>query len=184
MSSVAPALVAVETAAHRATAEELDAEYLNWVGDIAKAEYGLTFDIRAMVRSDIDDPDKFYPPTGRFYLVQVAGSYVGIGCLKRLESHVGEVQRMYVRPHVRGIGAGRVLVQRLLADARSLGYTTVRLESLRALKPAHELYRSVGFVEIEPYAANSMEAYQDRADLAGYRRSAVFMEIKLDGEMR
>ena len=184
MPSVAPTLVAVETTAHRAAAEELDAEYLNWVGNMAKAEYGLTFDIQAMVRSDIDDPTKFYPPTGRFYLVQVAELYVGIGCLKRLASHIGEVQRMYVRPHIRGAGAGRLLVQRLLADAKALGYTTVRLESLRALTPAHELYRSVGFIEIEPYAANSMEAYQERAALTAYRESAVFMEIKLDGELR
>lgn len=174
----------METTAHRAAAEELDAEYLNWVGNIAKSEYDLTFDIQAMVRSDVDDSTKFYPPTGRFYLVQVAQAYVGIGCLKRLASHIGEVQRMYIRPHVRGVGAGRLLVQRLLADARALGYTTVRLESLRALTPAHELYRSVGFVEIEPYAANSMRAYQDTAALATYRKSAVFMEIKLEGETR
>ena len=184
MLSAAPTLVAVETAAQRAAAEELDAEYLSWVGDIAKAEYELTFDLQAMVRSDIDDPAKFYPPTGRFYLVRVAGSFVGIGCLKQLASHIGEVQRMYVRPHIRGVGAGRLLVQRLLADAKVLGYTTVRLESLRALTTAHELYRSVGFIEIEPYAANSMEAYQDSSALATYRKSAVFMEIKLEGEMR
>ena len=65
---------------------------------------------------------------------------------------------MYIQPHVRGIGAGRALVERLLRDATELGYTKVRLESLRALAPAHTLYRSVGFMEVEPYTDNSMKA--------------------------
>jgi len=86
---------------------------------------------------------------------------------------------MYIQPHVRGIGAGRALVERLLRDARGLGYTRVRLESLRALAPAHTLYRSVGFVEVEPYVDNSMDAYQDPAMLEAYRKSALFMERSL-----
>ncbi|MEZ5653121.1 MAG: GNAT family N-acetyltransferase [Burkholderiaceae bacterium] len=176
-----PVLVAVQTASHRSAAEELIAEYLHWVGAVAKSEYGLTFDLEAMVRSDIDDTAKFYPPTGRFYLVEHAGDFVGVGCLKRLEASVGELQRMYVRPHGRGIGAGRLLLQQLLADARALGYVTVRLESLRALTTAHELYRSAGFTETGPYAANSMDAFQSASTLQKYRDSALFMEMRLDG---
>ncbi|HVZ44065.1 MAG TPA: GNAT family N-acetyltransferase [Ramlibacter sp.] len=171
-------LLAVETAEHRAAAEALVAEYLRWVGHLAKSEYGLEFDIDAMVRSDIDDPAKFYPPTGRFYLVRSDGQFVGIGCLKQLSPGVGEVQRMYVRPQARGAGAGRLVVNRLLEDARALGYRTVRLESLRALQAAHRLYRSVGFVEIDPYAGNSMSGYQDTSAHAAYRASAVFMELR------
>jgi len=174
-----PTLVAVETAEHRAAAEELIGEYLRWVADIAQSEYGLSFDIEAMIRSDIDDPGKFYPPTGRFYLVRHGDAFVGVGCLKQLAPGVGEVQRMYVRQHVRGVGAGRRLVEALVADARALGLHTLRLESLRALTAAHQLYRSVGFVEIDPYAANSMDAYQDTSTRDAYRRSAVFMEAKL-----
>jgi GNAT superfamily N-acetyltransferase len=172
-------LVTVETAQQREAARVLLVEYLRWVGDIARSSYGLSFDIEAMARSDIEDRSKFYPPTGRFYLVRHDGRDVGVGCLKRLAQGVGEIQRMYIQPHVRGIGAGRALVQRLLRDARELGYTRVRLESLRALAPAHTLYRSVGFVEVEPYVDNSMDAYQDPAMLEAYRKSAIFMELSL-----
>lgn len=179
MPSPTPTLVAVETAGQRAAAEELVTEYLQWVASVAKAEYGLDFAIGAMVRSDIDDRAKFYPPTGRFYLVRMGDGFVGVGCLKRLAHEVGEIQRMYVRAEARGAGVGRLLVDRLLADAKALGYRTLRLESLRALDAAHALYRSVGFVEIEPYAANSMDAYQDASTLAKYRSSAVFMEARL-----
>jgi N-acetylglutamate synthase-like GNAT family acetyltransferase len=132
-----------------------------------------------MVASDLDDRSKFYPPGGRFYVVRHSGAYVGVGCLKRLTASVGEIQRMYVQPQVRGIGAGRRLVERLLADARAIGYETVRLESLKFLSAAHALYRSVGFVEITPYAENSMKDYQPAETMETYRSSAVFMELRL-----
>ena len=169
----------VETAEQREAARVLLVEYLRWVGDIARSSYGLSFDVEAMARSDIEDRSKFYPPTGRFYLVRHDEHDIGIGCLKRLAQGVGEIQRMYIQPHVRGIGAGRALVEQLLSDARQLGYTKLRLESLRALAPAHTLYRSVGFVEVEAYADNSMDAYQDPATLDAYRKSAIFMELSL-----
>ena len=89
-----------------------------------------------MVKSDLDDRTKFYPPDGRFYLVQHTGVCVGVGCLKRLTPTIAEVQRMYVQPHVHGIGAGRLLVEQLLADARAIGYEVVRLESLKILSAA------------------------------------------------
>jgi GNAT superfamily N-acetyltransferase len=172
-------LVPVETYEQRESARALLVEYLRWVGDIARSSYGLSFDVEAMARSDIEDRSKFYPPSGRFYLVRHDGRDVGIGCLKRLAQGVGEIQRMYIQPHVRRIGAGRALVERLLSDAKELGYTKLRLESLRALAPAHTLYRSVGFAEVEPYADNSMDAYQDPATLDAYRKSAIFMELAL-----
>src|ERR1700752_4366819 len=102
-------LVPVETAEQRQNARVLVLEYLRWVGDIARSSYGLSFDIEAMARSDIEDRSKFYPPTGRFYLVRHDGREIGVGCLKGLEPGVGEIQRMYIQPHVRGIGAGRAL---------------------------------------------------------------------------
>ena len=176
MISETVTLEPVESARQRDSARELIAEYLRWVGEIARSQYGLSFDLDAMVESDIQDHSKFYPPSGRFYLVMSDGAYVGVGCLKRLAPGVGEIQRMYVQPHVRGKGAGRLLVERLLADARELGYTRVRLESLKALTAAHTLYRSVGFVDIAPYDDDSMRDYQDPATHGRFLDSVVFME--------
>src|SRR5262249_8469550 len=121
---------------------------------------------------------KFYSPTGRFYLVLCEGAYVGVGCLKQLSPGVAEIQRMYIQPSMRGMGAGRRLVQRLLDEARSMGYQAVRLESLKALSPADALYRSVGFAEIPPYAENSMEEYQPAGAMDRYRTSTLFMELR------
>src|SRR5205085_3654076 len=118
--------------------------------------YGLSFDVDAMVTSDIEDRAKFHPTSGRLYVVRLEDANVGVGCLKRLTPAVAEIQRMYVQPHVRGVGAGRLLLQQLLSDARAIGYEAVRLESLKFLSAAHALYKSVGFAEIAPYTENSM----------------------------
>ena len=174
-------LAAVDDAATREAARCLIDEYLRWIASAATERYGLTFDVDAMVTSDIEDRTKFYPPSGRCYVIRRGDSNVGVGCLKRLTPSVAEIQRMYVQPHVRGVGAGRLLLQQLLADARGIGYDTVRLESLKFLSAAHTLYKSVGFAEITPYAENSMTKYQPRDTLDRYRSSAVFMELQLRG---
>ena len=172
-------LVAVDDAGTRGAARDLITEYLRSITSVAAASYGLSFDIDAMVTSDIEDRAKFYPPNGRFYVIRRQDANVGVGCLKRITPSVAEIQRMYVQPHVRGLGAGRLLLQQLLSDARAIGYEAVRLESLKFLSAAHALYKSVGFAEIAPYAENSMTKYQPRETMDTYRTSAVFMELRL-----
>jgi len=172
-------LVAVDDAATRQAARDLIAEYLRWIASVAAASYGLSFDVDAMVASDIEDRAKFYPPSGRFYVIRREDANVGVGCLERITPSVAEIQRMYVQPHVRGVGAGRLLLQQLLSDARAIGYEAVRLESLKFLSAAHALYKSVGFTEIAPYAENSMTKYQPLDTIDRYRSSAVFMELRL-----
>jgi GNAT superfamily N-acetyltransferase len=182
MTVAAIELVAVNDSATQEAARHLITEYLRWIASAAAASYGLSFDIDAMVASDIEDRAKFYPPSGRFYVIRREGSNVGVGCLKRLTPAVAEIQRMYVQPHVRGVGAGRLLLEQLLSDARAIGYEAVRLERLKLLSAAHALYKSVGFAEIIPYAENSMTKYQPRDTMDRYRSSAVFMELHLRPE--
>ena len=176
-------LIAVGDPKTRASARSLIGEYLRWIAAEASQRYGLAFDIDAMIDSDLEDRSKFYPPAGRFYLIRHDGNDVGVGCLKAITPAIAEVQRMYIQPHVRGVGAGRRLIEQLLADARAIGYRVVRLESLRFLAAAHSLYRSVGFVEIAPYAENSMKAYQAPSAEDAYRKSVVFMEAHLEPEL-
>jgi GNAT superfamily N-acetyltransferase len=173
-------LMGVDSVELREAARSLITEYLEWIGEGARERYGLSFDLGAMVASDLAESSGFWPPSGRFYLVRHAGSFVGVGCLKSLSATAAEIQRMYIKPHVRGIGAGRRLLERLLADARAIGYRVIRLESLKFLTAAHSLYKSAGFVEIAPYADNSMRHYQPGEALEDYRASAVFLELRFD----
>ena len=103
-----------------------------------------------------------------------------MGCLKMLEPGVGEVQRMYVAPAFRGKGLGRAMVERLIQEARTAGYKTLRLESMDFLHEAHSLYESMGFRRIQPYADNSMSHYQSAESLEQYYKVSVYMEMDLN----
>lgn len=50
------------------------------------------------MESDLSDEIKFHPPDGRFYLVKFNGQPAGVGCLKKLQDGIGEVQRMFFHP--------------------------------------------------------------------------------------
>jgi GNAT superfamily N-acetyltransferase len=169
----------VESDEGRQQAAVLIREYLEWLNERVQRDYGLEFDVEAMLASDLASPDKFYPPAGRFYLAQYGGDIAGVGCLKKLEEGVGELQRMYVPPRFRGKGIGRAILNRLIDAARSSGYRRLKLESLEFLEAAHALYRSAGFHAIDPYADNSMKSYQAAKNLDKYYTIAVFMEMDL-----
>jgi GNAT superfamily N-acetyltransferase len=169
----------VENEQQKKEAGSLIREYLEWLNDRLRREYGMEFDVEAMVKSDVSDTRKFHPPHGRFYIVRYKGQIAGVGCLKRLEEGMAEVQRMYVPPAYRGTGIGRAIINQLIDDARSIGYRRLRLESLEFLDAAHTLYRSVGFRNIDPYADNSMKPYQPTEQLDRYYSITVFMEMDL-----
>jgi GNAT superfamily N-acetyltransferase len=172
-------LMAVGDDATTAAARRLVGEYLSWVGGVAAEQHGLVFDIEAMLASDISDRSKFYVPNGRFYLLRHEQAFVGVGALQRIDATTAEIQRMYVQPSWRGRGAARLMLGRLLDDARAMDCNVVRLESLKSLASAHALYRSVGFVDVPPHDENRMRHYQDEAVLDAYRDSAVFMVLHL-----
>ena len=164
----------------REAARRLITEYLQWLAVEAADRYGLSLDVEAMMSSDLGESSRFWPPHGRFYVLRSGGSFVGVGGLKQLSTEVGEIERMYVQPHVRGFGVGRRLLERLINDGREIGYRVLKLESLKFLTAAHTLYRSVGFVEIPPYADNSMQEFQAAEVRGTYRSSAIFMQLVLD----
>ncbi len=169
----------VETETQKKEAGSLIREYLDSLNDRLLRDYGMHFDVDTMVQSDLSDPHKFHPPFGRFYLARYMHKTAGVGCLKRLDNTVAELQRMYVLPAYRGKGIGRAIANRLIADARSIGYRQLRLESLEFLDAAQSLYRSLGFRQVDPYAHNSMGAYQPPEQLDQYYSITVFMEMDL-----
>ena len=169
----------VKSQQHKTKASALIREYLDYLNLKVQHNYGLEFDVDAMVDSDLTDDDKFSPPNGRFYLVKFNNQTAGVGCLKKLQNRVGEIQRMYVLPEFRGHGIGRAIVNRLVDDARLIGYSKLKLESLEFLNSAHALYRSIGFKEINPYAKNSMASFQAQEQLDKYYAITVFMEMDI-----
>jgi GNAT superfamily N-acetyltransferase len=132
-------------------------EYLTWGNDEMQARHGVhPHSPREAVAQDLAAIAKFLPPDGRLLLACVGGRPCGIGCLRRIGPGLGEIKRMYVEPAFRRVGAGRALLQQLIRAADEAGYQRVRLDSPDFMTAAHALYRSCGFVDIEPYAESEI----------------------------
>ena len=97
---------------------------------------------------------KYSPPAGGLWLPISDGAVVGCVALRQHTEFECEMKRLYVRPTFRGTGLGRVLVERVLAEAARTGYRRILLDTLPTIAWAIQLYRSLGFVEVPPYCHN------------------------------
>ena len=103
-------------------------------------------------------PGDYAPPEGRLLLAEYDGQVAGCGALHKAVDGIGEMKRLYLRPVFRGKGLGRVLAERILQEARSIGYAKLRLDTVEpVMKDAVAMYRRMGFREIEAYRVNPME---------------------------
>ena len=113
---------------------ELFREYAEWVGDPNLAELvGRNAQVFIAFQAD-----------------QMAGCVV----LRKFGDGIGEMKRLYVRPAFQGLGLGRSLSERVIAEAKSAGYRVLRLDTLPMMEHAIALYRALGFREIPPYGDN------------------------------
>jgi putative acetyltransferase len=101
-------------------------------------------------------PGPYIPPRGALLLARAGEQPIGCVALRPLPGGIAEVKRMYVDHAWRGKGVGRVLMQTLIAHARTLGYHHLRLGTLAEMSAARALYDSLGFVPIQRYRADEM----------------------------
>ncbi len=127
-----------------AAVQELMREYLLWAFEtFLGAEAAPTFnEWDAEVKSL---PGIYAPPMGRLLLATVDGQPAGCVALKQKEDRVSELKRMYVRPSFRGQKIGLQLGQKLLEEARTIGYKIIYLDSDRRMTHAHKIYENIGF---------------------------------------
>ena len=137
----------VETPAQIAQARELFLEYAESLG-FSLCFQGFDHELAGL-------PGDYSPPGWRLLLAEYRGQPAGCVALHQLEPGICEMKRLYLRPQFRGKGLGRALADSIIAEARSIGYQRMRLDTIEPImKDAVGMYRQFGFQEIAPYRPN------------------------------
>lgn len=144
---------------HIATVRELFLEYQRWLGlDLCFQNFSA--ELSAL-------PGDYVPPSGRLLLALHDALPAGCIALRRMDAATGEMKRLFVRPEFQSLKIGRALTERVIAEARGIGYTHMRLDTLPMMTRAHALYAALGFREIPPYCHNPVPG-------------AIYMELSLN----
>jgi len=142
-------VIVARTSEHYAAAVMLFKVYASGLGIDLKFQ---KFDDELQILSTM-----YGPPTGELWLLQANEQFVGCAALRQLDKHTCELKRMFIQPAFRGLHLGEQLMEVALETAHKLGYTSIKLDSLRRLVPAVKLYLRYGFTEIHPYNFNPEE---------------------------
>jgi GNAT superfamily N-acetyltransferase len=149
------------------SARALFVEYAQWLG-VDLCFQGFDAELASL-------PGAYARPRGRLLLAGPPGGAFGCIALRPLdsvagESHpdIGEVKRLYVRPTARREGLGRRLAERMLAEARAIGYVELKLDTLAWMTGARALYGALGFRACAPYYDNPLP-------------DVVYMSLALEG---
>jgi putative acetyltransferase len=120
------------------------------------------------------DASKLRAPGVTFWSVWDGAELVGCGALKELDAQHGEVKSMRTPERARRRGAGKAVLEQIIATARSRGYRRLSLETGThpAFSPAHRLYERYGFVRCGAFGSYVENPH------------SVFMTLGLDSAAR
>lgn len=129
--------------------KELIQEYVDWTN----------LDLRFQ---NIDDemahfPRKYEEPEGAFFVAVDDDRVIGCVGLKKIGEKVCEMKRLFVKDEYKGLGVGKRLIETAIEEARVKKYEKMRLDTLKRMDRALELYKRYGFNEIRQYVENPME---------------------------
>lgn len=101
---------------------------------------------------------KYGMPYGRLYLIYYDERLAGCIGLRKIDNQNCEMKRLYIRPELRGKKLANVLVEKIIEDAKKIGYSYMLLDTLPFLQSAIHIYKEFGFYEIESYNDSPMDS--------------------------
>lgn len=144
--------------------EILQAETEEQINEVRKifSEYetwlGMSLCFQGFEKELADLPGKYAPPNGRLYLAYSGSDVVGCIAMREIGPGICEMKRLYLRESARGKGVGNRLIERVIENAKEIGYKKMRLDTYPPkMAKAVNLYRSHGFYEIPRYYDNPDE---------------------------
>ncbi len=97
-------------------------------------------------------------PGSIYFIAEQEGIMVGgagIYPTDALPEATCELVKMYLKPEARGLGLGRMLIEKCLVVAKDMGYKQVYLESMPELQKALSVYEKFGFEYLKGPMGNS-----------------------------
>jgi nucleoside-diphosphate-sugar epimerase/GNAT superfamily N-acetyltransferase len=129
------------------------------------------FKLEAKDEATLSDPQRsVIERGGRILIATIDGDSVGCCALLRISEDEFEVAKMAVASGRQGRGIGRRLLHAAIEEARCLRARRLYLETNHVLKPAIQLYESLGFRHLDPTQVSP----------SPYDRVDVYMELELD----
>ncbi|HJV61976.1 MAG TPA: GNAT family N-acetyltransferase [Albitalea sp.] len=125
-------------------------EHLRNMHELSPPESVHALDVSGLKRPDIT-----------FWSVREGTVLLGCGALKELDAQHGEIKSMRTPATLRRRGAGRAVLNHIVAEARRRGYKRLSLETgpAQTFGAAHRLYESFGFRHCGPFGDYKLDPY-------------------------
>ena len=141
--------VTVERGSNLESVKTLFEEYANSLG-VDLSFQGFQDELKNL-------PGDYVKPGGSIILAKVEGLPAGCVAMKKIDSNICEMKRLYLREQYKGFGLGKDLALKIIERARELGYSYMRLDTLPTMDKAQKLYKALGFYDIDAYVFNPIE---------------------------
>ena len=106
--------------------------------------------LREKFDKDLHNIEEVYlQNSGEFLVATLGDEIVGIGGFSKVDEATAELRRMRVKQEFQGRGIGSLLLDKLIAKAKKLGYKKLILDTFKNQTIAGKMYASRGFQEFK-----------------------------------
>jgi GNAT superfamily N-acetyltransferase len=115
-------------------------------GELYYSEYQLNHEFEAYVAEGLAEFAKIYQEgKSRLWIAEFTGKAIGTLAIMERPEQQGQIRWFLIHPDYRGIGLGKLLVEKAINFCRDAGYQSIFLWTLENLTAARAIYEKYGF---------------------------------------